>query len=143
MKYLIIALVSITLTLAAQSGPSCGSCSGGGCSGSFTQPGPETGISCVSAITVTPEGAGIQIYSVIDERESSKITVNFALQENASIALGLQDMEGGSLALIADGFYESGNHMASFSTDSLEPGMYVVELSALEATARAVIYILG
>lgn len=55
-------------------------------------------------------------------------SVIFSLAESSLITLGLLDLTGKPLALIADGFYPSGNHTASVDMEGLRPGIYLIKL---------------
>lgn len=129
------------LTLQAQTCPSdgggtgCGSCSSETISGSPV-------ITRTGTTVVVPPGLGLFINTVIEEEGSTEIKVSYSIVDNSEVALGLYDMEGRLIRLIADGFHEMGNHLVWFDAQDLEPGMYLLRLDALGGYAWNRIYLL-
>ncbi len=74
---------------------------------------------------------GIHIVSVVPNPASSITTVTFTLENSSFVTLGLFDTSGRAVSLIADGFYQAGNHTAVLDINDFPAGVYLIRLDAL------------
>jgi hypothetical protein len=74
---------------------------------------------------------GICIGSVMPNPSASAIIVPFTLDRSSFVTLGLFDTSSRAVYLVADGFYQTGNHTASFNTVDVAGGVYLLRLEAL------------
>jgi hypothetical protein len=141
LKFLLFLLAFTSGTILAQgSCPATGSGSCGGAPASLVTGRLPTRI---LSTVVEPEDSGMMIYLVQEDQDSMQFSVHFTLEESDSITLGLSDKEGEPVALLADGYFEAGNHRIDRSTEDLEPGMYLITLEAPQGRVTVVIYLLG
>jgi len=61
------------------------------------------------------------------------VTVNFTLQEDAAVTLGVFDSRGAEVLHITDNFYTAGDHQLNIRLESLPPGMYFCKLQSNES----------
>jgi hypothetical protein len=55
-------------------------------------------------------------------------TISLALQRSQTISLKIYDMKGGLIKIIAEGFFEAGNHTFSWDASQASEGFYLLQL---------------
>jgi hypothetical protein len=138
----LIVTAALSTLVFAQSCPGDGGSGCGSC-GSQQIISSQGVMSSMGPVTVVPAGTGIHINALVEDQENSELTVSFSVEDSSFVSVGLLDMTGEPLILIADGFYDPGNYRATFSTEDLEPGMYMLRVDALGGYAFARVYILS
>jgi hypothetical protein len=76
----------------------------------------------------------INSMSLLPNPATDKVNVNFTLQEDASVSLGVFDSRGAEVLHITDNFYTEGEHQLSISLESLPPGLYFCKLQSNESS---------
>jgi pimeloyl-ACP methyl ester carboxylesterase len=75
----------------------------------------------------------INSMSLMPNPTTDNVRVNFTLQEDAAVSLGVFDSRGAEVLHITDNFYTEGDHQLNIRLESLPPGLYFCKLQSNES----------
>lgn len=79
---------------------------------------------------VTPDAPRFELSSPLPNPSSGSTSVPFSLSESGTARIAVYDVLGREIAVVVDGEYEAGPHLAAFSTAEFSSGVYVVRLTS-------------